>query len=93
VITCPIRGSSSCKLVSPSRHKGKAAKAAYAGKIHHYGKVLGLRKKSCRRYPAPIKDCSTRLIHPKCVDFLQGLADYSNETRKLGTENLMTLFV
>jgi hypothetical protein len=36
---------------------------------------------------------STGHIHPKSVDFLQDLADESNETHKLGSENLMTFFV
>jgi hypothetical protein len=45
VLTCPIQGSRSCKLVAPSakdaQQQGRRAKVFYDGKIRHYEKILG----------------------------------------------------
>jgi hypothetical protein len=104
VITCPIEGSQSCRLVSPSakdaREQGKAANKAYDGKINHYQKILAKARENNpgdanqpQRKIVPFALESTGLIHPKSVDFLQDLADIANETQKLGSENVMTFFI
>jgi hypothetical protein len=78
------QSSKSCRLVVPSaidaQHKWKAAKAAYAG--HHNEKILAeAREKNpeaaVEPHPknVPFALESTAQIHPKSVDFLQGLAD------------------
>jgi hypothetical protein len=67
---------------------------------NHYGKVLAEVRENnpedaVQPQPkiVPFALESTGFIHPKSVDFLRDLADQSNETHKLGSENLMTFFV
>jgi hypothetical protein len=104
MVICPIQGSQSGRLVTPSakdaQHKGKAAKAAHVAKINHYEKILAeAREKNPEDAVQPQPKIvsfaleSSGLIHTKSADFLQDLADESSETHKLGSENLMTFFV
>jgi hypothetical protein len=104
VVSCPIQGSKSGRLVAPSAtqalHKGKAAHTAYSNKINHYGRVFAEARvnnpeDSVARDPTivPFALESTGFIHSKSIEFLREVADQTDETHKLGSDNLMTFFV
>jgi hypothetical protein len=101
-ITCPLEGAVSGNIKVPKSKKlaltvGDAAEARYQSKFKHYKTLIENAKDP--RDPNPISYFilpfvfeTTGLLHRKCLDFLETLANHCEMTKKIPGISLLTFF-
>ena len=106
-VTCPLEGSKTCHIISPTTReqasmKGQAARKRFDSKFNHYTKILTKYNEDASRNGIPTPEEISIIpfifesagdLHPKAVDLLERIAERAEDIKKICNENLLLFFL